>query len=39
MALTDPSQREALTLTIALDAGFASLGPFYPPTPLRNGSG
>jgi AraC-like DNA-binding protein len=27
-ALTDPSQREVPISTIALDAGFASLGPF-----------
>jgi AraC-like DNA-binding protein len=27
-ALTDPSQRDVPILTIALDAGFGSLGPF-----------
>ena len=27
-ALTDPSQKDVPILTIALDAGFGSLGPF-----------
>ncbi|WP_371070074.1 helix-turn-helix domain-containing protein [Salmonella enterica] len=28
VALADPAQREVPILTIALDAGFGSLGPF-----------